>query len=85
MRSDRREGYDFLTLTLEIPTPDAKVTDMETTRDNITTDQITALRAEAAAAGDHAAVIMCDAALDGDETAIDGIVQMVRNAEAMED
>lgn len=58
---------------------------MEATCDNITTSQIEALRAEAASAGDEAGVILCDAALDGDETAIEAVVQSIRSAEAMED
>ena len=39
------------------------------TNDDITTEQITALRAEAGAAGDLEQVALCDRALDGDEAA----------------
>ena len=51
----------------------------------MTTRDIENLRAEAAAHGDYDGVLMCDRALEGDESAIDALMAWADDTRAMED
>lgn len=51
----------------------------------ITDETIEALRAEAAEAGDMEQVALCDAALDGDEAALDACRRVIADAHAQAD
>lgn len=53
-----------------------------TTIDTLTDSQISALRDEAAAAGDLEQVAICDRALEGDDSARRECVRVIRDAEA---
>lgn len=55
------------------------------TAETITDRQISDLRDEAGAAGDSAAVKICESALDGDDDAISDVVGMINAARAMVD
>lgn len=56
---------------------------MTTTYENITNEQIRALRDEAVKAGDVDMVTTCDDALGGSQTARAECVRAIRDAEAM--
>jgi hypothetical protein len=51
--------------------------------ENLTRKHITAMQAEAGAAGDHAMVDICERAFDGDPLALRAVADAIENATAM--
>jgi hypothetical protein len=56
-----------------------------TTSETLTDDQVWQFRGAAAIAGDIAALIICDEALEGDDDAWAKVAEMISDAEAMGD